>query len=510
MTGPMGQRAHAPTVLAVSRFGTLWLLDACSGAQRWQLVNGSHLATIDHGGQMIYITYTSTREVRRDTRNPPLRSELPWHLNRPPEEVRKFRELLVTPAEILALRAEDGSVAWRRAGWVSRSQPLPLIPGGHRLDGDLLLTDVTDYAEATPAISALDALTGAVRWRYTGIETPEMGPTSAPIQLEGACAGRVYISVPGGNRLDVPEPEQCRLHVLDTASGELAWTYEHNTASKWHLSPGGALVAELDREANRSVIVRRASDGGITARVSLSPLTTFHGLTDSGIAYLAGGPEWHRWVEAIDTSTGETVWHAERDVPLLSTNMDISLFEGTTFATPASLYVARLNYTSGLAEMLAVSAQSGRQRWYWHSPAHLPGLLKLWGWQTPRVVAFAFSQFRRSLKSRRKQANQSMWNRLRSLWDTSKWEILHGQWLRPASLLSDVFSAGIYPGDSATDDQLYIGTSMGLSALRGRDRKLLWHKLLMMEITSVIPEQRTVHDRVAQPPHPVGAASFDG
>src|SRR5262249_51757173 len=156
-------------------------------------------------------------------------------------------------------------------------------------------------------------------------------------------------------------------------------------------------------------------------------------------------------------------------------NMDISLFEGTTFVTPASLYVARLNYTSGLAETLAVSAQSGRQRWYWHSPAHLPGLLKLWGWQTPRVVAFAFSQFRRSLKSHRKQANQSMWNRLRSLWDTTKWEILHGQWLRPASLLSDVFSAGIYPGDSPTDDQLYIGTSMGLSALRGRDRKLLWH-----------------------------------
>ena len=53
--------------------------------------------------------------------------------------------------------------------------------------------------------------------------------------------------------------------------------------------------------------------------------------------------------------------------------------------------------------------------------------------------------------------------------------MLHGQWRRPASLLSMVLSAALYPGDSPTGDQLFIGTSMGLSALRGSDKRLFWH-----------------------------------
>ena len=49
-----------------------------------------------------------------------------------------------------------------------------------------------------------------------------------------------------------------------------------------------------------------------------------------------------------------------------------------------------------------------------------------------------------------------------------------------------------------------------ISALRGSDRHLLWHKLLMMEITRVIPEQRQLSDRTQQPAHSVGAAGETG
>ena len=83
---------------------------------------------------------------------------------------------------------------------------------------------------------------------------------------------------------------------------------------------------------------------------------------------------------------------------------------------------------------------------------------------------------------------KSIWIRLRSLWETFMQAVRYGQWRRPASLLSIVFSAALYPGDSPAGDLLFIGASMGLSALRGSDRRLLWHELLMMQITGIIPE----------------------
>ena len=68
MTDPAGQQASDPTLLAVSRYGTFWLLDARNGAVRWRLVNGSRPAAIDHGGDMICVTYVSAT-VRREPRN---------------------------------------------------------------------------------------------------------------------------------------------------------------------------------------------------------------------------------------------------------------------------------------------------------------------------------------------------------------------------------------------------------------------------------------------------------
>ena len=76
-------------------------------------------------------------------------------------------------AELVALRANDGTVAWRHAGWIPRNWQRPLARGGHQLDGDVVITDVTDFAESTPVVSALDARTGAPRWRYTGTESGE-------------------------------------------------------------------------------------------------------------------------------------------------------------------------------------------------------------------------------------------------------------------------------------------------------------------------------------------------
>ena len=63
-------RTHRPTVLAVSSYGTAWLLDAGSGAVLWHRVNGRPLAAIDHGGELIYQTRISRTPIRRDTQKP--------------------------------------------------------------------------------------------------------------------------------------------------------------------------------------------------------------------------------------------------------------------------------------------------------------------------------------------------------------------------------------------------------------------------------------------------------
>ena len=492
MTHAGSTRAHRPTVLAVSSHGTLWLLDAGSGAVRWHRVNGRPLAGIEHGGELIYLTRISRAPIRRDTQQP-----LGWAERAPfhsPEERTRLNEL-VMGAELVALRADDGSVAWRHAGWIPRNWQRPRARGGHQLDGDVAITDVTDFAESTPVISALDARTGAPRWRYTGTEageTPESqhgqvsgGRGDNPVQranatlnLLGASAGRVYV---------LP-PEQKRLDVLDAASGQLLWSCEQ-ADSDWCLSTGGVLLAERSRR-NGSLVVRQASDGTVISTLSLPPSTILRGLTDVGIAYLSGGPNLHHWLEALDTRTTETVWRAERRSPLRFTSKrDFSIFADHFLVTRDRLYAARYNHSSGLAEALALDAQSGQQQWYWHSPSHLLALLGLWGWRTPQVLAYALSELRWSLRRTSEQtAGKSIWFRLQSLWDTFKNEMLHGQWRRPTALLSIVFSAALYPGDSPAGDQLFIGTSMGLSALRGSDRRLLWHELLMMQITRVIPE----------------------
>ena len=243
---------------------------------------------------------------------------------------------------------------------------------------------------------------GAPRWRYTGTESGEApesqhgeisgGRNDDPVQranatlnLLGASAGKVYV---------LP-PEQQRLDVLDAGSGHPLWSCEQ-TDSDWCLSTGGVLVAAGRR--NGSLVVRQASDGTVISTLSLPSSTILRGLTDAGVAYLSGGPNLHRWVEALDTSTTETVWRAEHWSPRLSSKGDFSIFADHFLVTRDRLYAARYNHSSGLAEALALDAHSGQQQWYWHSPSHLLSLLGLWGWRTLHVLAYALSELRWSLR----------------------------------------------------------------------------------------------------------------
>jgi outer membrane protein assembly factor BamB len=456
MTSPSGDAPNL-TVLAVSRYGTLWLVDGRTGAVRWRLVNGCRLGELAHSGELIYFTAYSSGWVRRDIR------ELPTSR----EELRQDWHLLVAPAEIVAVRTQDGSVAWRREGWVRKNQPLRVLSGGCPLDGNCVVTAVTDFAEKTPTISALDATSGAVRWRSPCADEPGAG------QLQGASAGRVYVY----------QEKQRRLDVLDTATGDLRWSCEQPETQGWRLSQGGALLAEIRqayRHADWPLTVHRTADGDVVATLPVQG--SFLSLSDTGIVYLAAGPEWKTHVDALRISDGNRLWHAERKVPLLAAPMNARIFADQRLATEDSLYFAQLKQRSYLAEALAFDVRSGQQRWHWQSPGHLLPLIKLWGRHTPQVIGFALSQGRRSIMYSREHKHY-----LASKAGELARQIVHGQWRYPARLLGHSFSAALGQGESPEDERLYLGTSMGLFALDGRDGRRLWHALPMMEIGTIVP-----------------------
>jgi|GEM_PF-2191001 outer membrane protein assembly factor BamB len=447
-----------PTLLVSSRYGTLWLLDAATGAVRWRLVNGCHPGTLAHGGDMIFFTTSSTGIVRRDTRTAPLSRD----------EAIRYHHLLVRPAEVLALRAQDGAIVWRREGWLPRNQH-HRPPDAQSLDGDVLLTDVTDFAEEATVVSALDARTGAVRWSRKSPTSEEGDGSHDASRFLSASAGRTYIS----------QLKERRLYVLDSQTGELAWSCEQPGELLW-LSRNGthcASFGSIESGQELMLMVRRTVDGVVIGTLP-HLLHNVRGLSDDGAVYITSGPSWQPGVDALRVSDGAQLWHADRQMSSYSLTMNPGISPGQHIFTANNLYFVHLTQQKSLAEALAFDAQSGRQRWRWHSPAHLPSLLKLWGGRTPQVIAFALSQGRRDLARYRGRTHA---------WGSAMREIAHGQWRRPASLLGGI-SVAVGRGGPSGEECLYIGTSMGLFALRARDGHLLWHALLMMEINDIVPQ----------------------
>ena len=86
------------------------------------------------------------------------------------------------------------------------------------------------------------------------------------------------------------------------------------------------------------------------------------------------------------------------------------------------------------------------------------------------VLLFVLAQARRSIMRARDQHDRGIFRR----------EVIHGQWRHPTQLVSQMTVAA----DAQTD---YVGTSLGLIALRANDGKRLWYALPMMDLGWFIP-----------------------
>ncbi len=262
-----------------SRYGTIWLLQAATGAVLWQHVSSEKLGTLIHAGEVIYVASFLGIPVREaEDRSPPPQ---PVVVQTPlaPGGAEEDRPLLprryAYPSALTALRARDGAVLWRREGWKPPGfEPLPLARAG-----DLLITDALASEIGERQLTALDRRTGETRWvRDAG------APGGYARRLLGVGGGRVYLTKDERYQWD---QDHYRLHVLDAGSGEELWRRDEVQVGAVSLSAQGRLVAL--RVGGRSVasrhVILEAALGAVVAEVA--PDSTLHALTDDGIAYLA-------------------------------------------------------------------------------------------------------------------------------------------------------------------------------------------------------------------------------
>jgi outer membrane protein assembly factor BamB len=451
-----GVHAGEGTVVVGSRYGTIWLLQAATGAVLWQHVSSEKLGMLIHAGEVIYVASFLGIPVREaEDRLPPPQPvvvQTPLASGGAEEDRPLLPRRYAYPSALTALRARDGAVLWRREGWKPPGfEPPPLARAG-----DLLITDTLASEIGERQLTALDRRTGETRWvRDAG------APGGYARRLLGVGGGRVYLTKDERYQWD---QDHYRLHVLDAGSGEELWRRDEVQVGAVSLSAQGRLVAL--RVGGRSVasrhVIVEAALGAVVAEVA--PDSTLHALTDDGIAYLSSGSFISQRTRALRLGDERELWSIRARVP------GEELTANQVLSTGRTLYFGQVPELQHLAEIVALDTQTGRRLWRWHSPGHLLPLLKLWGRHTPEMVAFALAQARRSLVYAREARDRRIVVR----------EVIHGQWRRPGALIGGIQL-------SADRDHVYVATNLGLFAVSASRGRLHWHALPTRDLSPVAP-----------------------
>jgi outer membrane protein assembly factor BamB len=233
---------------------------------------------------------------------------------------------------LFALDAETGAERWRVTSSVRGWAPRPAV------DGDSVYAAFPDKH-----VYALDAMTGETRWSFaTDIETG-----AEPAVVDGV----VYFSFSP----DVLETRQTEedpravVFALDTATGQPQWTFTGvgPFISAPTIADGLVYIVSGNTEAGSDLTI--AIDAATGIERWRAPLDNSNGnsiAVADGAVYVVG----RTGVDKFDAATGDQRWHLT--------------FEGISGAVPEPAIAHGLVYVSdALRHLVAIDVETGVERW---------------------------------------------------------------------------------------------------------------------------------------------------
>ena len=426
------EAARQPSLLVGSPDGTVALLRAETGAIIWRRTSHREIGTLAHDGTRCYIAFGSRLRLiqgapRRETRE---------------QELRRHDRIRAEPSVLEARDALDGRLLWRMRGW----NFIGYLGVGVTAQ-TVLVASTSVYGEQ--GLRALDAATGAPLWTY---------PTTSSRKINSyrfaAQQGRIYLYGEGGGLL-----------VLDARTGAPLW--QRDTLPDLVFSPDGSIVLERAWLPDNGAVIRVLDPATGLVRAEHTPHGTLRAVSNQGIAFLSVGTFEDPGIFAVRLEDDAELWRADDIVTFQLAVTDTAIYCGGLI-TPQD---------AGVAEVVALDALTGRRLWRWRTPPNLRSLLALWGMRTPRMLAYAGYHASANVVSALRQPGR------RNIANDLLREIQDGQWRRPHALHGAINAIWL----SAGWGTVYLGTRLGLFALRASDGRLLWHALPATDLSFVAP-----------------------
>jgi outer membrane protein assembly factor BamB len=412
-----------------SEEGTVALLNTRTGAVIWKVASGREVSTCSSGDEQFFVAFGCRRSLISG----------PGHHRETTEELhRRHAQIHAEPSWIEARRTQDGALLWRFADW-----NLIGCLAMHASPEVVVVASTSAYGDQ--AMYAFARSDGRRLWSY---------PTRSNyfhVQFD-----RCYLyglGPKGGPRiLDILTGEP--VEVLDEGDTFPDHPY-------WISSPRGQVVLEQRWHQNTtSVRVLNPSTGVLVHEWPVPG--SVRAVSDTGTLYCAGASVEDRGITAIRVQDGVALWQVS----------DVLVWQCA--ANDAALYSTKLD--AGIGYVYAHDAQTGQPLWDWHTPDSVPSLLSLWGSRIPWMLTDSARRIAATTAATLRQPARDMWIGLRQ-------EMSYGQWRKPYGLHGAVNAMWLL----ASQESAFLGTRLGVVALRASDGKLLWHALPTVDVSFFPP-----------------------
>jgi hypothetical protein len=339
-----------------------------------------------------------------------------------------------------ARRTQDGALLWRFADWnlIGRLAV-------HASSEVVLVASTSVYGERV--LYALDRSDGRRLW-----SCPTPGE-NFHVQF-GRCY--LYGAGPKGGTI-----------VLDVQSGEPLEGLDVGdifpSHPLWISSSHGQVV--LEQRWNRNTTSVRVLNPSTGMLVHDWPVPgSVRAVSDAGTLYCAGDSVEDPGITAIRMHDGVALWQAA----------DVMVWQCA--ANDTALYSTNLT-PPGIGHVYANDAETGQPLWHWHTPDSVPSLLALWGTRIPWMLA---DSARRAAATTADALLEPARERYLRLWN----EMRDGQWRKPYGLHGAVNAMWLL----ASEQSVFLGTRLGVFALRAADGRLQWHALPTVDVSFFPPD----------------------